>query len=97
MDLYAESYLLYLCENNHASTFLGIMGPLTSNTEAVEEMTSDIPASQISPRTLHPDRSDKSMYPYFLRTGRNWFSLARVNRSEYLYLDRTSCLYVRLK
>ncbi|XP_061196327.1 metabotropic glutamate receptor 3-like [Saccostrea echinata] len=57
---------------------LGILGPLNSNTESVAQMTSDIPASQISPRIIHPDLSDKSMYPYFLRTGRNWFSFARV-------------------
>ena len=60
----------------------GLLGPLS--TVSVAEMASDIPASQVSPRILHPDLSDKSMHPYFLRTGRNWFSLARVNTTYWM-------------
>ncbi|WAR03383.1 GRM7-like protein [Mya arenaria] len=49
---------------------LGIVGALKSfTTKPVAELTSKFPASVISPMAASPELSDKSQYPYFMRTG----------------------------
>ncbi|XP_053375883.1 uncharacterized protein LOC123533310 [Mercenaria mercenaria] len=49
---------------------LGILGAFTSQTTApIAELTGKFPASMISPSAGAPELSDKTRFPYFMRTG----------------------------
>ncbi|KAK3084836.1 hypothetical protein FSP39_019949 [Pinctada imbricata] len=67
------SHTSMACSTNSNKLNLGLLGPLSSwTTQPVAEMASSFPASVISPRAVSPSLSDKTKYPYFLRTGPAW-------------------------
>jgi len=66
-DFYPQFSSMYCNETSKLK--LGIVGSLTSMTsKPVAELTANFPAPMISPQAASPELSDKSTYPYYMRT-----------------------------